>query len=315
MTPDDVDYLKGLNFFKLAGRIEHLAPGGPPVGSTAAPRRELVRFRANPILGFPAGEIAAIVPRDGEPPRFDIFVNLLGLHGPSSPLAPHFTERVMHADAPSTVGDFLDFFNHRLLGLLYQSWKMQRHELRFESGGADKTSAAMAALMGMPVHPGDEDDARRRVILLPYVGLLCLHNRSQRALSAVVAHFFGCACMIEEFVPRDVPIPHESRVSLGSLGQLGVDCVIGENVTDVTSQFILHLGPLTLARFQDMLPGRPANAQLHTLVQLVICDPLLWRLRLTLAPGEVQPWRLGQGELGWSSWADPSPDGPVEIFL
>ncbi|MDP2800824.1 MAG: type VI secretion system baseplate subunit TssG, partial [Phreatobacter sp.] len=156
MTPDDVSALKGLNFFKLASQIEQLVPDSPPIGSTVAPRLEAVRFRANPTLGFPAGEIAAIVPRDGEPRRLDVFVNLLGLHGPSSPLAPHYTERVMHADGTSTVGDFLDFFNHRLLGLLYQSWKMQRHELRFESGGGDRTSAAMAALMGLPVHAGDE---------------------------------------------------------------------------------------------------------------------------------------------------------------
>jgi type VI secretion system protein ImpH len=315
MTPADIDALKGLNYFKLASQIERLVPDAPPIGSTAAPRREVVRFRANATLGFPAGEIAAISLRGTEPVRLDVFVNLLGLHGPSSPLPPHYTERVMHADGTSTVGDFLDFFNHRLLGLLYQSWKNQRHELRFESGGRDRTSTAMAALMGLPVHPEDMEDARRRVTLLPYVGLLCLHNRSQRALAAVVAHFFGCACHIEEFVPRDVPIPEDSRVALGRLGQLGVDCVVGETVADVTSQFILGMGPLSLAEFEAMLPGRPGHAQLETLVQLVIADPLLWRLRLTIAPGEAKPWRLGAAELGWSSWAEPPVDRPVEILL
>lgn len=314
MNHDDISLLKDLNFFKLASQLEAIHPDAPPIGSTQSARAEKARFRANPTLGFPAREIARIDPPAAEGDRLDIYVNLLGLHGPSSPLAPHFTERVMFADAPSTVGDFFDFFNHRLLSLLYQVWKRQRHELRFESGGRDRTSAAVAALMGLPVHD-DEEDARRRIALLPYVGLLCLHNRSHRALAAVVSHIFSCGCEVEEFVPRDVAIPEDGRVALGSIGTLGEDFVIGETIRDMTSQFVLRLGPLSRERFQEMLPGRPAHQQIGVLVQLVICDPLLWRLSLTLAPGEARPWQLGEGELGWSTWSDPSAGETVEVLL
>ena len=136
-----------IRFFELCLRLEQLRPQPGGIGGTSSPSRETVRFRANPALGFPPEEVAAIAAPTREGDRIVVTANLLGLHGPASPLPPSFTERIVLAE-DSTLRDFSDFFNHRLLSLLFRVWKHYRHEHRYEPGATDPISGAVAALFG-----------------------------------------------------------------------------------------------------------------------------------------------------------------------
>ncbi|MDR3073368.1 MAG: type VI secretion system baseplate subunit TssG, partial [Deltaproteobacteria bacterium] len=58
--------------------------------------RELCRFRVNPSLSFPPGDIEELrfaVLEDGSA-RVELTLNLMGLHGAASPLPAYFTEHV-----------------------------------------------------------------------------------------------------------------------------------------------------------------------------------------------------------------------------
>lgn len=314
MSGITIDSLEGLGFFSLCERIESAFPDSPPIGSTRDPRGERVRFRANPALGFSGGDIEGFRILRQDPVQIEVTVNFLGLHGPASPLPPHYTERVMHADEPSALGAFFDFFNHRLVGLYYQCWINQRYEIRYRPGASDSMSDSIAAFIGL-FERNPEDAGRERVLLLPYAGLLALFSRSRTVISGVLSQHFGIPCELEEFVRRDISIPPEARCRLGRLGTLGVDAIAGETMPDVTGRFLVRIGPLTAGQYRSFLPGRPARDVLARLLDLMVREPLDWGTSLVLAQGEADGGRLGTAELGWTSFLDPPGDKNIMVEL
>jgi len=166
-----------IQFNELCLWLERAYPPPGGLGATGAPRRERVRFRANPTLAFPAEEVAAVALPAGPGEPVIVTANLFGLHGPSSPLPPAVTERIVHAQEDGALRAFLDFFNHRLLALLFRIWKHYRHQHRYRAGGTDPITDAVAALFGKVGREGG-DGTPSRTLLLPYTGLLALPPRS-----------------------------------------------------------------------------------------------------------------------------------------
>ncbi len=313
--PPDWNDLARHSFFGLAIALEGRFPDAPEIGLTTRPGGERVRFRANPTLGFPPEEISAVGPRPGRDDDIDVIVNLLGLYGPSSPLPAHLTERIIHAEGEGALGEFLDFFNHRLLSLLFRVWKQYRHHYRYADGALDQISDAIIALFGWHAAPR-EAVSGERTLLLPFAGLLAMGNHSAAVVEGILRHAFGVPVQIEEFQLREISIPEEERFRPGVSGLvLGETTIAGETTLDALGQFRILLGPLDLATFRRFLPGQPAHGRLQTLVRLAIRDPLAWETVLRLAPDEVRPMTLGTAELGWTSWLDGAFETPVEVEL
>ncbi|WP_051356449.1 type VI secretion system baseplate subunit TssG [Azorhizobium doebereinerae] len=292
-------------FFALALHFERLFPDAPPLGATGDPARERLRFGANPSLGYPPGEVEALT-WDAANGHAHMQVNFLGLYGPSSPLPPAYTERVIGSDgAAGSLGLFLDLFNHRLTGLLVRIWKHQRHHLRYRAGAEDAISRAVSALIGlMPAA-----STIHRAALLPYAGLLSCHSLSASIIAGVISHCSGLPVRIEEFVRRTVVIPPDKRSRLGDTPpELGGDFIAGAEITDDTGMFRVVIGPLDQAAFRAALPDQPAFAAVVDLVELSLRDPLAFDIRLELKPGAVPAFVLGAGRLGWDTWAAPAPD-------
>lgn len=294
-------------FFALATHFERLFPDAPPLGATGDPAHERLRFGANPSLGYPPGEVEALT-WDKANGHAHMQVNFLGLYGPSSPLPPIYTERVIGSDgAAGALGLFLDLFNHRLTGLLVRIWKHQRHHLRYRTGAGDSISQAVAALIGLMPAQGGAD----RATLLPYAGLLSCYSLSASIIASVISHCTGLPVRIEEFVSRIVTIPPDKCTRLGETPpELGGDFIAGGEVLDHTGMFRVVIGPLDQTAFRSVLPDQPAFAAVIDLVQLSLRDPLAFDIRVELAPGAVPAFVLGSSRLGWDSWAAPTPTQP-----
>jgi type VI secretion system protein ImpH len=303
-------------FFRLVELVHEIYPEAAKIGSTRAPGREAARFKGNPSFAFPASEIASIEPSAELANGLDVRLNLIGLYGPSSPLPTSFTERIIHSENANALGDFLDLFNHRLAGLLYLVWRQYQHAARFEHGGVDAISQAVAALFGLQPQVGEAGADERRVRLLPYVGLLAMESRSASSLSRIVSHVFSIPCEIEEFVPRWFVVPPESRFELGAqCMELGVDTIVGETMFDVTGQYRVWCGPMPFERYREFLPNRPDNEALRRLIDFVVREPLARDVAFRIEAGTTPDWELGEGELGWTTWSAPHPDRLVEALI
>ncbi|WOH63804.1 type VI secretion system baseplate subunit TssG [Bradyrhizobium sp. BWA-3-5] len=313
-APENLKELATYGFFSLAALLERHFSNAPPIGSTDDPEREAVRFRAAPMLGFPAEEIAEIRQVKAARERMEVYVNFLGLHGPSSPLPPFYTECVMHADGTGSLGDFFDFFNHRLISLLLQIWRYYRHHLRFEEGTTDAISVLVGALFGLTPGENTADEREWRAWLLPHAGVLALCSRSARLVAGVISSHLNIPARVEEFIWREINIPPEAQWRLGFDLQLGIDTFAGEIMPDVVGKFRLCLGPVNQQQFRSLLPGREAHAILCRLINVILREPLAWDLQLELAPGETPEWTLGEGELGWTTSIEP-PEGTGSSVL
>lgn len=271
---------------------------------------ERVHYRASASLGFPSSDVVALEPKSVG--RYDMEVSFFGLQGAQSPLPGYYLESLAHdaAHHEGVAGDFLDFFNNRLLTLVHRSWRKYRHYVRYRDGASDGFSAAVFALVGLA-----DDELRGETPIdwskmLAYAGLLAGRSRSPEVVCSVVGHCFDLDRVeIEEWVLRWVEIPQDQRSRTGLGGMtLGQDVVAGERVADVGGKFALCLHGLTLERFRDFLPDGREHPALKTLVDFVLCEPLAYDLELELLESAVRPMRLGEAgscQLGWTTFVNP----------
>lgn len=279
----------------------------------SVPLFQRVRYKTSASLGFPGSDVLALdVDEHGQ---YAMEVSFLGLQGAQSPLPSYYLEALAHESAhqEGAAGDFLDFFNHRLLTLMHQNWRKYRHYVRYQDNARDGFSAAVFALVGL----ADSDLRGETPInwskMLAYAGLLAGRSRSPDVVIGIVSHCFDLAQVeIEEWIHRWVDIPLNQRSRTGVSGMtLGGDMVAGERVADVNGKFALCLRGLSLARFRDFLPDGEEHQPLKTLVSFVLREPLAYDLELELLESEVKPMRLGDSgscQLGWTTFVDPDGD-------
>ncbi len=294
---------------RLAQRL-----GAPsPVGAGGKAADEKILFRAQPSLGFPPSDVAAIrFPAEAKAaswPAAEMEVTFLGLYGPASPLPPAWTERiVMEEEGAENLRDLLDLFGHPLVALAFRIWRHHRLDLRFDPRATDPGSRAALALAGVVVEEGARDPDLDPMRLLPLSGLLAQHARSAEVLRRAIAEYFAIPAAIEEWVPRMAPIPEDQQFRLGDPAlSLGHSTVLGEAVPDVAGAVTIVLGPLSLPAFEAFLPGGAARRSLAALLRLVVREPLAFSVDLVLEKDAPAGFALGDGRLGWTTFQE-APD-------
>ncbi len=299
------------SFFQAAALLESHFADAPPIGSEREAAGEQVRFRAHAALSFPPVEIKSVEVREAtedRPERIVMTVPFLGIYGPSSPLPAYFTEHLIATDQDRSASrDFLDLFNHRLIGLLYRIWRKYRYYIAFKADASDDFSRRILSTVGLSITDGDR--AAERVDwarLLPYAGLVAMYGHSGAMIAGVLRHYFrGLPVEVEEWVRREVVIEPAQRSCLGVRRcTLGEDVVLGERLEDMSGKFRLRLGPLTFDQFRRFLPNGPDWQPLRRLTLMLLRDPLEFDVEFMVDEEELPPWKLGgpTGRLGWSMW-------------
>ena len=125
------------DFFQAVRLLEKVLPQRTSVGKFAHPATEVARFAAHPSLAFPASQIQGMEWPDDGP--VEMTVNFMGLTGPQGVLPNPYTsliiERLRASD--TTLRDFLDIFNHRIISLFYRAWRKYRFDVACEHGERD----------------------------------------------------------------------------------------------------------------------------------------------------------------------------------
>jgi type VI secretion system protein ImpH len=298
-----------VEFFQAVQLLERMYPDREPVGSFVHPSREVLRFAVYNRIGFPACEIQSMDWAGSGPPVMT--VNFMGLTGPSGVLPYLYTLLVIErrwARDPA-MQDFLDIFHHRMISHFYQAWRKYRVAASFESG-EHKVTHYLKDLAGI----GTPGLTKRQDVtdnsLLYYVGVLGLQPRSAIAFEHLLQDYFEAEVEIQQFVGAWYDLPLDAQCELnyeeGPPRQLGLGAVAGNQIWDHSSKARIRIGPLSLKKYRDFLPGAPAYKALAALARFYSGGQIDFDVQLVLARKQVPEYELGgEGELplGLCSWA------------
>lgn len=303
-------------FFQAVRLMHRMLPDREAIGRFANPAREAVRFSANNVLAFPPSQIQTLDWCADSPALMK--VNFMGLTGPMGVLPLSYTELIRDRNRAkdSTLQDFFDLFNHRMISLFYQAWEKYRFFVAYERTEQDRFSRYIMSFVGLGT-PGLED--RQPVddeSFLFYCGLFSLQPRSAAALEQILADYFDVPVEIEQYVGawQTLDPANQCRMEGGTSysDQLGMGVVAGDEIWDRQSRARIKLGPLTARQYLSFLPAGDAWEPLRAIANFFTGGEIELELQLVLKRDEVPPCELRvEGEplprLGWFSWIKSGP--------
>ncbi len=301
--------------FFQAVTLLHWLRKGLPVGRFSNPEDEAVHFRANNRLVFPASQIQNLEYHQNSPAQMT--VNFMGLTGHMGVLPYSYTEMILERlkEKDSSFASFLNIFNHRMVSLFYRAWEKYRFPVTYYLGEEDRFTHHLFDLIGMGTPGLLHRQAAPDLALLHYVGMLGQQSRSAAALEQILGDYFDVPVEVEQFAGAWYRLDAStlSRMNEGESipEQLGTGAIVGDEVWDQQSRVCIKLGPLTLSRYQDFLPGGDAFEPLKALTKFFSNDELDFEVQLIMKRDEVPQCEVGsEGEgprLGWVSWLKSQP--------
>jgi type VI secretion system protein ImpH len=302
------------DFFAVLRRMEALHPQWPRLGEALRPSQEALRLGQVPELDFAPAALESFDPGEDAAPRLG--VRFFGLLGPQGPMPLHFTEYVrerLRSRGDATLARFLDIFHHRLLTLFYRAWAQAQPAVHRDRPDADRFAQWLGAALGV-----EEGSQRGRQVpreaWLFQAGMLGSRSRHAEGLAKLLSQYFQVGVRIEQHVPQWLALDAGDRSRLGFSRSrperrasppalLGRTATSGSRQRDLQFKFRIVLGPLTLAQYEDFIPGRPAWRSLREWVLHYVGLGLRWDLQLVLAQAELPEPRLGRhARLGLSGW-------------
>lgn len=313
-------------FYQAVQLLERHFADRAPVGGFGDPAAEVVRFRTNPSVAFPASEIHDLAqpvvesehgdagaPLDGP---VEMTVNFFGLTGPQGvlplPYLLYVAERERMGDGAMRA--FFDLFNHRALSLLHRAWESRRASVVHGRGERDWASRHLLDLAGLGMERLVEESGLPAETLIYYAGLLAMPTRPAIALEQLLADHFDVSVAVEQFVGGWYRLDGSAQLAVGgdeASSMLGGGAV-GDEIWDQQGRIRIRIGPLARAQYDRFLPGGDAYRPLRALVRFFTGDEIDFELQLVLARDEVPACVLGEDDavaapLGWCTWLRTRP--------
>lgn len=292
---------------------------------TRAPRpadpAEAIRFRTPPGLVYPPADVLEVDARGGRP---EVTVGLMGLTGPSGVLPRSYSEQVTQTrrGRSTALHEFLDLLGHRFVAFFARAGTKYRPARAAEAasggGDTDPLTQALLALTGYGTAHLAPRLAAGMAPVLHYAGVFALRPRSAEQLGAMLSDWLGMRVQVEEFAGAWLSLPLDQRTRIGAAGtfnRLSADAAAGVRAWDPQARFVLRIGPLERAAFEQLLPDRATLHRLVSLTRAYVGFELGFAVNPVLAAHAVPPLRLDAEadpppRLGWNTWL-PVPQGSV----
>ena len=304
-------------FFQTVRLLEKIYPERQAVGRETLPHDEVVRFRSRVAIDFPASEnyeIRETVDNLTEDQKLELFVNFMGMIGPSGVLPTHYTEllldRARYRD--TAMWNFLDIFTHRAVSLFFRAWEKYRFPVQYERG-SDNFTEYLFDFIGLGTKGLRGRMALPDESLLPYGGLIAQKPHSANSLEQILSDYFGAPAKIEQFFGQWLDLEETDFTRAGVQNhRLGATTIIGTRIWEQQSKFRIRLGALTFQQFQAFLPNGSAHAPLKSIVNFIVGLELDFDVQLILKANEVPSCILTtrakrRPMLGWSSFLKSKP--------
>lgn len=269
------------NLYRFCQLLEQALPHHPPLGSTAHPADDPVRFRPDPGMGFPAGELKAIETDVDHPERpATVRTRLLGLYGIDSPMPTAFLDDIaQRREGHEALEAFLDMFNHRIFTQFYRIWRKYSYPATFAAGGSDATSQCLLGLIGLGIPGTAQRIATPISRFLALLSVMRLPTRNAEGIAALVKLLAPhTKTRVTPHWPRKVPLAQPASLSRHHPVSLSQSTPLGRVGVDANSQ--LHLALFT--QDQDEAHGWLPGNQLHNDLLVLLRVYLGWRCTAAL---------------------------------
>lgn len=304
-------------FFQAVTLLQRME-GRQPIGRFSDPQDEAVRFRVNNHLGFPASQIQNLDGQGDAP--YQMLVNFMGLTGPMGVLPYCYSELILEREREkdTSLAQFLDIFNHRMISFFYRAWERYRFPVTYSLGEEDTFTHHLLDLIGLGTPGLQQRQSIPDEALLHYVGLLAMQSRSAAALEQIIGDYFDVPVEVEQFAGAWYRLDSATQSCLQEAQtlpeQLGGGAVVGDEVWNQQSRVRVKLGPLELQNYLEFLPGGSAFEPLRAITKFFANEELDFEVQLILKREEVPSCEVGsvsgQGpRLGWVTWLKSVPMG------
>ncbi|MDR1967521.1 MAG: type VI secretion system baseplate subunit TssG, partial [Burkholderiaceae bacterium] len=289
---------EAVDLFALLRYVEASAPHQARLGYSNTPRDDAVRLGQYPSTIFAPTAVHSIEPR-GRRAAPVVRVLSLGLFGPNGPLPLHITEyvrdRIRNQNDPTLVA-FSDIFHHRLLSLFYRAWADAQPAVQMDRPGQNRFAVHAGSLSGLGFSSTRQRDSIADNAKLFATGHFVRLTRNPEGICQILSHYFQIPVRLHEHIRSWIDIPPEEQTSLTRAtvsNQLGCGALAGARVPDVQSRFRLELGAMTLAKYEEFLPGARDNVRLRDWLRQYIGLEFKWDADLLLRADEVPQSQLG----------------------
>ena len=288
--------LTRMNFYRFCQLLEKQHPDRPPLGSTACPQDDAVRFSPWPGMGFPASELKSVEYSEDDAAAPKVRTTFMGVYGVDSPLPTTYLDDIsQRREGHEALQDFLDIFSHRILTQFYRIWRKYSYPATFERGGTDPISQSLLGLVGLGI-PGTASHIATPVSrFLALLGVLRQPAKTQEGVQALVQ------LLAPETQARVSPYclrPIEISQPLGFYGEqdflLDGNAPLGDEVMDTSSQLLIELFTDSESEAQGWKP----DGQLYQDFLVMLRVYLGWRfkakIRLTVSTALLPVMPLGE---------------------
>lgn len=295
-----IDNPRSYNFFQLVETIQKLQDWDPE--SDDWEKFCQLVFTANPSLGFSASDVTGIKQVDND--KVMVETSFFGLAGANSPLPGFIIEQLIDSDNSGLKRPFLDFFNNRMITLIYRMWRKYRYYARFKPGAEDPFSQQLFALIGVADPHLRGETKVNWGKMLAYSGMLAGRSRSPQVVAGIIAHCFDLENVsIRQWEKRKIDIDPSQRCALGGQNcELGVNTLTGTTAFDCNGKFAICIGGLSRSRFCDFLPTGKDYPALKNLVEFILREQLSYELELAMDEDDIPNFKLSRNDsvaLGW----------------
>lgn len=321
-------------FHQAVKLLEMLTPDAVPFGDGVDPAKEPVAVKSRVFFETLASDIYSLdttgqaaykhnyhyVSWDDDPPQMQ--VNFMGLAGFPGPLPYAYSEMIIQRErlGDTSLRDFLDIFNHRLISILHRLRKQYIVGLSPLTPDKAPQAASLRSFNGLL-----QEHTRNRLSipdrsLLEFAGLFWSRPHSAQALSQILSAYFEFPVKVEQCIGTWRKVVPEDTTTIGSKrgrwNKLGDGAMLGQRIWDQQGQIRLHVGPLNQVDFDNLLPGANGYNALNDIVKLFIGPETHYDINLMIDADEIEASKLThRSGLGWNTWLSYIPLGKSEVPL
>lgn len=191
---------------------------------------------------------------------------------------------------------FFDIFSNRIMALHYQAWAKYRVRQRADAGGEDALLPIQLAIGGVRPASSTACAADEVCDEVPayYAAMLRQRPASARVIANVLTEYFAVPVEVIQFVGKwDAPEPAALCLAGKQNATLGMGAMLGARCWERHSRVELRIGPLSMAQYEQFLPGASSYKALMTMLSFFSTPTLEFQMRLVLRADDVKPVCLG----------------------